>query len=208
MSQPARRLAVRGEVERRHEGELLLHAPGDAVIVRRDELRSVMMACPDGCGETLTVNLDPRAGKAWRFYTSPQGVSLFPSVWLEGGCKSHFIIWRGHIIWCDRFEEGNVELSYMADLETRLLAVLDPEVFEPYDRLAAKLGEIPWEASRAARQLVRRGLAEPGPGVARDSFRRAAALPSAKPATGGASPVQADEGPLSRLWNWIRRARL
>ncbi len=128
-------------------------------------------------------------------------------MWLDGGCKSHFIIWRGHIIWCDRFEEGNVEPIYMADLETRVLAVLDLEVFEPYDRLASKLGEIPWEVSRAARHLVRRGLAEAGTGVARDSFRRAA-LPPAQLSTRGASTVQGDEGLLSRMWNWIRRARL
>ncbi|WP_442869546.1 DUF6527 family protein [Bradyrhizobium sp. CCBAU 11386] len=32
--------------------------------------------------------------------------TLYPSFWRDGGCGSHFIIWRGQLLWCDRFEEG------------------------------------------------------------------------------------------------------
>jgi hypothetical protein len=67
------------------------------------------MRCPDGCGETLVVNLDPRAGKAWKLDMRTGKATLYPSVWRDGGCGSHFIVWRGDVLWCDRFEEGNVE---------------------------------------------------------------------------------------------------
>ena len=36
--------------------------PGDAAIVNRGRLRSIVGACPDGCGEHITVNLDDKGG--------------------------------------------------------------------------------------------------------------------------------------------------
>src|SRR3954451_5083712 len=124
MTGPARCIRLRGEAEYREDGEGLLEKPGDAVLVRRGALRSVLMRCPDGCGETLVVNLDPRAGKAWKLDMRAGKATLYPSVWRDGGCGSHFIVWRGHVLWCDRFEEGNVEPSYDA-------AALQRRVLEP-----------------------------------------------------------------------------
>src|SRR5437899_8481676 len=114
MTSAARLTRLLGEAEHRDEGEALLQAPGDAVLVRRGTLRSVLMRCPDGCGETLVVNLDPRAGKAWKLDMRTGKATLYPSVWRDGGCGSHFIVWRAHVLWCDRFEEDNVEPSYDA----------------------------------------------------------------------------------------------
>src|SRR5438105_3352414 len=100
----AREIRLRAEVQHRHEGDALLKSPGDAVLVNRGRPRSLLIACPDGCGETLVVNLDQRSGPAWRFYRHASGVSLSPSVWREGGCESHFIVWRGRIIWCGPYQ--------------------------------------------------------------------------------------------------------
>lgn len=106
MTEPARMVRLVGDAEYRDQAEASLSTPGDASMVFRSRPRSIVMACPDGCGETLVINLDSRADKAWRFDMRGEGLTLFPSVWREGGCESHFIVWRGHILWCDRFEGG------------------------------------------------------------------------------------------------------
>jgi hypothetical protein len=162
MTHPARSTRLLGEAEYRDEGDALLQVPGDAVLIRRGALRSLLMRCPDGCGETLVVNLDPRSGKAWWFDIRRGEPTLFPSVWREGGCGSHFIVWRGTILWCDRFEEGNAEPPYDADLERRVLAVLQKDRLRSAKDVAAEIDEIPWEVMRAGRALVRRGFAISG----------------------------------------------
>lgn len=171
MTKPARSVQLRGEAEYRDQGESLLQKPGDAVVVCRGALRSVLMSCPDGCGETLVVNLDPRAGKAWRLDTRGGNVTLFPSVWREGGCGSHFIVWRGKILWCDRFMDGNVEPAYDGVLlERRVLTALRKNSLRSTEEIAAELDEIAWEVMRAGHALVRRGLAVSGAHKQRDWF--------------------------------------
>src|SRR2546426_1045042 len=74
-----------------------LAKPGDVAIVHREIPRWIIFACPDGCGAIQPVNLDSRAGPAWEMYGTSRRPSLFPSVWRDSGCKSHFILWRGDI---------------------------------------------------------------------------------------------------------------
>ncbi|WP_287181615.1 DUF6527 family protein [Mesorhizobium sp.] len=156
----------------RHDGDPLLREPGDAVLVHRGKPRSLLIACPDGCGGSLSVNLDPRAGKAWRLYRKGNAISLSPSVWRDGGCKSHFIVWQSRIIWCDRFEMGNQEPAYDAALEADVLAALDAVRFRSTHEIAEELNEIPWNVARAARKLVDRGLAEYPADAQRDRLRK------------------------------------
>src|SRR3954470_19533554 len=104
MNTLAREIRLCAEVEHRYDGDPLLRQPGDAVLVHRGRPRSLLIACPDGCGETLSINLDPRGGKAWRLYRKGSAISLSPSVWRDGGCESHFIVWRSRIIWCGPYE--------------------------------------------------------------------------------------------------------
>ncbi|RJF90316.1 DUF6527 family protein [Sphingomonas cavernae] len=148
-----------GEAEYRDQAEASLEAPGDASMVFRARPRSIVMACPDGCGETLVINLDSRADKAWRLDMRGGGLTLFPSVWRDGGCESHFIVWRGRILWCDRFEEGNREPAYDATIEPTVLAAMDP--IEPRNavEMADAIDELVWDVNRAADRLVSRGLA-------------------------------------------------
>ena len=87
MSPPARKARMVGDAEYRDQAEANLGQPGDASLILRGRPRAIVMACPDGCGETLVVNLDGRAGKAWRF-DMRGGLTLYPSVWREGGCGS------------------------------------------------------------------------------------------------------------------------
>ncbi|WP_037112642.1 DUF6527 family protein [Pseudorhizobium marinum] len=159
MTEPARMVRLVGDAEYRDQAEATLSAPGDASMVFRARPRSIVMACPDGCGETLVINLDSRADKAWRFDMREGGITLFPSVWREGGCESHFIVWRGHILWCDRFEEGNREPTYDPEIEVAVLSAMDEVQPRNAVELADAIDELVWDVNRVANRLVGRGLA-------------------------------------------------
>lgn len=101
-SDKATRIRHRGATAYRDEANELLERPGDTVLVERGVPRSLVMRCPDGCGETLTINLDRRAGKTWRLNTEKNAtLSLYPSVWKADGCRSHFVVRHSGIIWCE-----------------------------------------------------------------------------------------------------------
>ena len=159
MTDPARLVRMVGDAEYRDQAEAALLAPGDTSMVFRARPRSIVMACPDGCGETLVINLDSRADKAWRFDMRGEGLTLFPSVWREGGCESHFIVWRGQILWCDRFEEGNSEPAYNPEIEDAVLNALHDIQPRSAVEIADAIDELVWDVNRAAVRLVGRGLA-------------------------------------------------
>ena len=171
MTEPARKTRWRGIGEYRDEAELLLEQVGDAAGVVRGRLRALLLKCPDGCGETLGINLDERAGKAWMIDVRRGALTLYPSVWRAAGCKSDFIPWRDHIIWCDRFEKGNEEPDYDPALETLALQAVEARRFRNGVEIAEQLGEIPWDVLRTLRRLVRAGLVEEGTGKLRGEFR-------------------------------------
>lgn len=172
MTTPARMLRLRGQTEYRDEAEPKLSQAGDAALVFRGQARSLVIRCPDGCGQTLVVNLDNRAGKAWRLDMRGGSPTLYPSVWRDGGCGSHFIVWRGRILWCDRYMEGNLEPDYDVALEAQVMKALRPNDFRHAEDIAWELDEIPWEVSRAARRLVVRGVAEEGRKTEINWFRK------------------------------------
>ena len=108
-------LFIRARVTSRANASAYLKQPGDAVIVDRQGPRWLVLSCPCGCGAEVPVNLDRRAGPAWRIYESPKGTSIYPSVWRDTDCKSHFIIWRDDILmfgqrygesWIDEADAG------------------------------------------------------------------------------------------------------
>ena len=70
--------------------------PGVLVLVMPGEKpKSLKFLCPCGCGNTVSINLMPASGKAWRLGIEPGfGLSLWPSVWLDVGCCSHFFLRR------------------------------------------------------------------------------------------------------------------
>lgn len=80
----------------------LAQAPGTIALVDRGRLRNAVMTCPCGCGDLLTINLDPEAGKSWRVREVDGRLTLMPSVWRDGGCGSHFVLWSNEVWWCDR----------------------------------------------------------------------------------------------------------
>jgi Family of unknown function (DUF6527) len=146
-------MEMKGEVTNRHLADEVLKTPGEAVLVRRGVLRSMVMACPDGCGEILAVNLDGRAGKAWRYYDQGGDVSLFPSVWRDTGCQSHFILWRSRIYWCDWGDELDIPMAVVIG---QVRDALDAQL-EPYTSIAERLDLVPWAVLSACGELRREG---------------------------------------------------
>lgn len=168
MTARAKKIALKPQVAYRHEANPLLTAPGATSVVFRGVARSVAMACPDGCGEQLTINLDSRAGPAWRYYAEGADFSLFPSVWRETGCKSHFIVWRSKIYWCDWNDDLDTPMSDLVKLVEDLLT----DDFVHFVAIADQLGVVPWAVLSACNQLSRRGAAEVGRGRLQGHFRR------------------------------------
>lgn len=167
----ARRIKLLGEAERRAEADAKLLAPGDAVIVRRGVLRALVLRCPDGCGDILSVNLDPRMDKAWRLLHRKRGLTLYPSVWRDGGCQSHFVVWDDRILWCEADDaRDNIDPPYDERLEERLLKALRAETFMHAQDLAEEIGESAWDVARTGHRLVAHKRARCGTGDRRDWF--------------------------------------
>jgi len=154
----ARRIRFRGEVESRHEADDLLEAAGDAVLVHRGRPRSLVLACPDGCGSVLTVNLDRRVGRAWRLYRDRRGLTVYPSVWRDTGCGSHFIVSRDRLVWCGRRGQPDLDFFGGAGLDAAVLGALGDQP-RSVDELADLVDGEPWEIIPAADRLVAAGKA-------------------------------------------------
>lgn len=152
-------ISLKGVAERQPEAAKLLAKAGDVALVERAVLRSLVICCPDGCGQVITVNLDSRSGPAWRIYQRQDGtMTVYPSIWRDTGCGAHFIIWRNKILWCGRDDD----ISWQDHaLRRRILDHLPPFEAAPihFVQLADKLGEVPWDVAWECRRLARAGLA-------------------------------------------------
>ena len=59
------------------------------------------LRCPCGCGDTIQLSLVTDMSPSWDFYEHRNGtVTLIPSVHRTVGCRSHFIVRRGRVLWC------------------------------------------------------------------------------------------------------------
>jgi hypothetical protein len=168
-------LTIKARVNSRTNASAHLKRPGDAVIVDRQGPRWLVLSCPCGCGAEVPVNLDRRAGPAWRIYESSKGTSVYPSVWRDTDCESHFIIWRDNIFlmgpwygesWIDEIEESESRL-----LQRVLEALSDCEqsAEEISDRIP---GSEPWDVFHCCRRLCRLGKAVEGRHSGTGRFRR------------------------------------
>lgn len=170
------RLNLKRVVQNRAEAAGFLTAPGDAVLIERGTPRWLLLACPCGCGAELPINLDRRAGKAWRLYKhSNSALSVYPSVWRDTDCGSHFIVWRGNILLFGEREEDFEAPALGDELEPLTHAVLGrmpPGGFVPYADVADVLQADPWDVLDACRSLTRRGLLKEGTGKERGHFMR------------------------------------
>jgi len=168
-------LKFKGTVPTRGEASAHLQAPGDAVLIERERPRLLLLSCPCGCGELFPINLDERAGPAWRLYrNSKTGLTLYPSVWRESGCCSHYIIWRNKIFLFSQddheWDDFSPEDGTMPSAEA-VLGQLPSAGFVSFWQLADRLNAVPWDVLRICRRLVRRDLAREGKGADRGYFR-------------------------------------
>lgn len=172
---------VLGTVERYSEALGRLKSAGDvAIVVRQDRQRQLVMRCPDGCGDVLSINLDPESGPAWRLYRRRGSWSLFPSIDRSTGCLSHFILSRGRILWIDW--DSYCSSEHDAEFEERrqrIMSLLVSRERASFVELADELDEVPWDVLDACRRLVRDKTLEEGWGKERGTFwmRRATEEP-------------------------------
>lgn len=167
---PAKRVRWRGTVGSRDDARQFLAAPGDVVLVERGCPRSLVIKCPCGCGEELVINLDDRVGPAWRLYRDKRGSTLYPSVWRESGCRSHFIVWHDTVLMCNQ----NDRMDEVPDqqLQERVLSKLPTDRYCSFDEIAYAIDEIPWSVLAACQELVRLGFAQEGVGSLKGCFQR------------------------------------
>lgn len=148
------RMILRGRVGTRDEARSLITRPGEAVLIFRGQPRSLVMVCPCGCGDHLTINLDSRSGPAWRFIKRRGKVTLYPSVWRESGCCSHFVVWQ-----------NDIYLFGCHDFDRRRHPSLENQVYEHladgrprhFSEIADSLAELPWPVLLACENLASDG---------------------------------------------------
>ncbi|WP_448478058.1 DUF6527 family protein [Pseudoxanthomonas mexicana] len=60
----------------------------------------VAFACPCGCKDVVELCLMESVKPHWQAHVDGAGrVTLNPSVWKKHGCKSHYFIRQGRIVW-------------------------------------------------------------------------------------------------------------
>ena len=109
-------------VESQTEARSVAESSRTVAVVRRGIDRAMVYQCPCGCREMTVINLDPATGHAWRHSISPSGISLMPSVWRESGCRSHYIVWRNGVWWCDFDGSSAVGEEWPDEIEEELTA--------------------------------------------------------------------------------------
>jgi hypothetical protein len=157
-------ISLKAIVKARSDANDQLRLRGDAVLVRRDTPRWLIMLCPCGCNEVIPINLDERSGPAWEYYGGGiNGLSVFPSIWRDTGCKSHFIIWYGKILLFDVFGEDGpiIPETILKPLVGEIRKKLSNELVH-FRNIAQPLGAIPWDVHFVCRQLVNAGYAQEG----------------------------------------------
>nr|WP_238544101.1 DUF6527 family protein [Acidovorax sp. KKS102] len=58
------------------------------------------MRCPCGCGRPVELPLIREARPRWSLQLDGDGhPSLVPSVWRRDGCRAHYFVRRGKVVW-------------------------------------------------------------------------------------------------------------
>ncbi|MBZ5539835.1 MAG: hypothetical protein LAN61_04855 [Acidobacteriia bacterium] len=166
MNMRANAVRFKGFVADRIEAGAVLKKPGDLAVISREKMpRWIVLRCPSGCGDDVLLNLDRRTGRAWSLYReSGKRVSIYPSIWRDTGCGSHFIVWKNRVIWCD-YDEALLDVGEAidADKSASVLKIIgESQTYISYEEIATRLNAIPWEILTLCHRLVREGLIEEG----------------------------------------------
>lgn len=169
------RLNLKGVVSSRSDTTGMLNVAGDAVLVERGRPRLLVLMCPCGCGEIYATNLDGQAGKAWRLYRKGESITIYPSIWRDNGCESHFIISKSKIFLFERWGSDDDDgLWANEDTPNRddVLNAMSRESLESAVTIADRIDALPWDVLNVCRRLVRDGDVVEGAKGQRGSFRR------------------------------------
>jgi hypothetical protein len=62
---------------------------------------SAALHCPCNCGTVIHLSLLKNERPHWDLTQTPDGApTLYPSVWRTEGCKAHFVLREGKVLWC------------------------------------------------------------------------------------------------------------
>lgn len=71
------------------------------VIAPKGISKWVSFVCPCRCGQVIALSLQIAHKPHWQLSFGEEGeATLWPSIWRDIGCFSHFWIEQGRIIWC------------------------------------------------------------------------------------------------------------
>lgn len=76
--------------------------PRHLYLVGQKEPWSAALLCPCGCKAVIQLSLLRTDSPKWSFTLNRSGVpTLSPSVWRTTGCRSHFFLRKGSVVWCN-----------------------------------------------------------------------------------------------------------
>jgi len=107
-------------------------------------------------------------------YRRKGAITIFPSVWRDTGCESHFILWKDQILLFgnrnDDYEVGKLEnVDIASDV---VLGALPIDALASFQHVAERIDALPWDVLATCRDLVRQGKAFEGTGKERGHFGR------------------------------------
>lgn len=168
---PPKRIRWRGRVGSRWDVSSALSLSGDAALVSRGGLdRWIVFRCPCGCEDEVPINLDPRVGPAWRIYQPGKNLTVYPSVWRDANCESHFIVRKG-LIWLIGVSASTTEWSANIALTAAVLNRIGDSPTH-FATIADALGAEPWDVLDTCRALEESGRIVEVPGSTRGKFMK------------------------------------
>jgi hypothetical protein len=60
----------------------------------------LMFKCPCGCADVIHLSLLHKSPQHWTVKSDNETFSIYPSINRKIGCKSHFFIKDGDVVWC------------------------------------------------------------------------------------------------------------
>lgn len=166
-----RRIHWRGTAARHRDAVALLRDAGDVVLVERGRPRHLIVRCPCGCGDDISLNVDAEAGPCWRILRRGDHLTVMPSVWRETGCESHFFLWRDEVDWLDWYSYDITTVD--PALRERVASALRVDELKSVHELAIEVDSSLHGVFRACRQLVAEERAIEGVGRDHGLFRAA-----------------------------------
>jgi len=76
------------------------------IVGGKNYVKWAYLKCPDCCGETILLSLVSNKGPSWKIKQDKKGrVTRYPSIFKQDGCRSHFFIIDGNLVWLNNENE-------------------------------------------------------------------------------------------------------